>query len=295
VPVVVTLAVLAPAYGSLRALDPTLLATALRRLHPEWLAVAAALTVGNIAVMGAYDVIGFRYTRASWRRRWFNGSVAFTWSNFLTLGPVAGPSVRFWLYRDSVHESASLRDGVVLISVAFGSGLAGWSMSAWVTRYAQVADRAWSLPVIAFACTVAAVFTVVGALRRLRMVGSEVTNESAAATAALGWLDWGLAWSAFAACLLAADAGAAIPGSVKVFFLGQSVGLVSLVPGGLGASDAWWVLHLDGSAPGIVSAVLAYRVLYYLLPWALGSVAMFTTAAERRRQITPIPAPDPSH
>jgi phosphatidylglycerol lysyltransferase len=168
-------------------------------------------------------------------------------------------------------------------------------MSAWVTRYAQVADRAWSLPVIAFACTGAAAFTVVGALRRLRMVGSEVTNESAAATAALGWLDWGLAWAAFAACLLAADAGAAIPGSAKVFFLGQSIGLVSLVPGGLGASDAWWMLHLDGSAPGIVSAVLAYRVLYYLLPGALGSVAMFTTAADRRRQITPIPAPDPSH
>jgi uncharacterized membrane protein YbhN (UPF0104 family) len=147
--------------------------------------------------------------------------------------------------------------------------------------------------VIAFACTVAATFTVVRVLRRLRVVGSEVTDESTAATAALGWLDWGLAWAAFAACLLAADAGSAIPGSAQVFFLGRTVGLASLVSGGLGASDAWWVLHLDGSAPGIASAVLAYRVLYDLLPWAVGSLVMLTTAAAPRRPTTPIPSPHP--
>ena len=171
-PFVIVLAVVAPAYGRVRDLSPTLLAAALRGLHPEWLAVAAVLTVANIAAMGAYDVIGFRYTRASWMRRWFNGSVAFASSDFLTFGAVAGPSVRFGLYRDSVEESASRRDGVIVVSVAFGSGLAGWGMGAWLTRYLPPADRAWSLPVIAFACTVAATFTVVRVLRRLRVVGS---------------------------------------------------------------------------------------------------------------------------
>jgi uncharacterized membrane protein YbhN (UPF0104 family) len=95
----------------------------------------------------------------------------------------------------------------------------------------------------------------------------------------------------FSACLLAADVGAAVAGSSNVFFLGQTVGLASLVPAGLGASDAWWLFHLGGPAPALLSAVLAYRVLYYLLPWAIGSLAMLTTAASSRRQTAPASGP----
>ena len=56
-----------------------------------WLLVAATATIANIAVMGLYDVIAFRHTRASRSERWRFGAVAFAWSNFLTLGPLAGP------------------------------------------------------------------------------------------------------------------------------------------------------------------------------------------------------------
>ena len=286
-------AVVAPVYDSVSWLDPTLVVAAFRALHLEWLAVAAALTATNVAIMGLYDVIGFRHTRAAWGRRWLNGAVAFVWSNFLSFGPVAGPSVRFWLYRDSVDQLGSLRDGVILVSVAFGSGLAGWAMSGGLGGHIPEAVRAYALPVIALPCTLLAAFAAARVLGRLRMIASNVSAEATLAMAALGWLDWGLAWAAFAACLLAADAGAALPGSWSVFFLGQTLGLLSLVPGGFGGGDAYWILHLAGPAPALVGAVLAYRILYYFLPWALGSFAVLSTAVAPNRPRALVLAPDP--
>ena len=291
-PLLLVLAVVAPVYDSVSWLDTTLLFAAFRSLHAEWLALAAAITVANIVVMGAYDVIAFRQTRASRGRRWFNGAVAFVWSNFLTFGPLAGPSVRFWLYRDSVDELASLRPGIVSVCLGFGSGLAGWGIGAGLTGYVPPTMQALAVPVIAFAFGLLATFAAASGLRRWPVLGSDVSYESALVMAALGWLDWGLAWAAFAACLLAADAGAAVPGSWSVFFPGQVIGLLSLVPGGFGGGDAYWILHLVGPAPAIVCAVLAYRFLYYLLPWALGSLAVLSSAAGPYRHGRSLPAVD---
>ena len=205
---------------------------------------------------------------------------------------MAGPSVRFWLYRDSVDELASLRHGIVLVCLGFGSGLAGWGIGAGLTRFVPPAMQVFALPVIAFAFSLLATFAAASGLRRLRVLGSDVSDESALVMAAFGWLDWGLAGAAFAACLLAAAAGAALPGSWTVFFPGQVMGLLSLVPGGFGGGDAYWILHLVGPAPAIVCAVLAYRALYYFLPWALGSLAVLSSTAVPYRHGRSLPAAD---
>ena len=94
--------------------------------------VAAAATLLNIGVMGLYDVIAFEHTRSRWFERWRYGAVSFAWSNFLTLGPLAGPAIRFWLYRPAVDKPADLEGGVVSIATAFTAGLGGWALAAWL-------------------------------------------------------------------------------------------------------------------------------------------------------------------
>ena len=64
--------------------------------------------------------------------RWRYGAVAFAWSNFLTLGPFAGPAIRFWLYRPTVEHSSDLETGVLSITIAFASGLVGWTLATFV-------------------------------------------------------------------------------------------------------------------------------------------------------------------
>ena len=65
------------------------------------------------------------------------------------------------------------------------------------------------------------------------------------------------------------------------------------MPGGFGGGDAYWILHLAGPGPAIVCAILAYRVLYYALPWALGSLAILSSAATPCRHGGSFPAAQP--
>src|SRR3954453_350275 len=129
-PLLVFGVVLAVSWSALRDVRVYTFRLALRALDPRWLTIAALLTVANIAVMGLYDVVAFSHTRSSASERWRFGAVAFAWSNFLSLGPLAGPAIRFWLYRPNVDDPADLHEGVVAISTAFMSGLFGWTVAA---------------------------------------------------------------------------------------------------------------------------------------------------------------------
>ena len=95
-PFILFAVVLALSWHTLRQIHTRDFRVALRALQAPWLLVAAAATLLNVAVMGWYDVIAFRHTRATALERWRYGAVAFAWSNFLTLGPLAGPAIRFW-------------------------------------------------------------------------------------------------------------------------------------------------------------------------------------------------------
>jgi uncharacterized membrane protein YbhN (UPF0104 family) len=98
---------------------------ALRSVDPRWVWAAAGITAINIAAVGFYDVVAFRRTRVRAAERWKYGAAAFAWSNFLTLGPVAGPAIRFWLYQSSTAE---LRR-IISVATAFVAGLTGWTLA----------------------------------------------------------------------------------------------------------------------------------------------------------------------
>ena len=119
--------VLALSWQALRGIHTHEVRAILRTLRPARSLLAALVTILNIAIMGLYDVMAFADTRTRAIERWKYGAVAFCWSNFLTLGPLAGPAIRFWLYRRSVTELSELHAGIVSVIIAFTSGLAGWT------------------------------------------------------------------------------------------------------------------------------------------------------------------------
>jgi phosphatidylglycerol lysyltransferase len=254
---------------------------ALRALRPGWIALAGALTVVNIAVMGWYDVIAFRHTRARAIDRWRFGAVAFAWSNFLTLGPLAGPAIRFWMYRPAVDQVSELSAGVVSIAVAFASGLAGWTI-------AVTAVGSFSLPVVAAAalvCAAAIAWAARFAGRRFeRFAAIASTPGRALAFAAVGWLDWLLAGAAFIACMRAAGSVGTFAAALRPFFLGQLLGLASLIPGGFGTADAYWLTHMPLAESTTAAALMAYRFVYYVGPWVIASLVLLAWATHRSAQ-----------
>ncbi|MGE5243696.1 MAG: bifunctional lysylphosphatidylglycerol flippase/synthetase MprF [Betaproteobacteria bacterium] len=274
--------VVAATWQALREIHPRQVLTALRGLGGPWLLAAGGVTLANIGVMGLYDVVAFGHTQTRATERWRHGAVAFAWSNFLTLGPFAGPAIRFWLYRSSVEHSSDLETGVLSITIAFASGLAGWTVSGLIAPDLGP----WSGPVMvaALAAGLVYLFVFVGRFAAVRIERFDELDpgaRAAVAPALIGWLDWLLASLVFVACLRATGHAVAATDAIRTFFVGQAIGLASLVPGGFGSSDAFWIARLPLASGVAAAALVAYRLIYYILPWAAASLILLSWATHR--------------
>jgi phosphatidylglycerol lysyltransferase len=281
-PLLVIGAVLALTWHTLGQVHPRDVTAALRAMIAPWLAAAAAITALNIAVMGLYDVVAFRHTRTRASERWRYGAVAFAWSNFLTLGPFAGPAIRFWLYGQLVEHGSDLETGVLSITIGFASGLIGWTIATFIVPSHGTIGNAVVLTttagVIVYACAYAG---RLAAVRIERFDELDPSPRAALGPALIGWLDWLLAGLAFLACLHSTGAEVADVDSIRDFFIGQTIGLASLVPGGFGSSDAFWIAHLPLPAGVTAAALVAYRLVYYIVPWAAASLVLLSWATRR--------------
>lgn len=278
-PFVALAVVLGMSWQAVRAIHPRDFSTALHALDRRWLLLAAVVTAVNIGAMGLYDVVAFRHTRSHWRDRWRYGAVCFAWSNFLTLGPLAGPAMRFWLYRPAVDQVSDLHEGVVSIAVAFTSGLAGWMAAALLaSRWHIGTAAAAGLALVFSLLTVVAAQAVISR----RAEGTPAGRRwQAPVLATIGWMDWLLACAAFVACLRATGEVSGWAALGETFFTGQVIGVLSLVPGGFGSSDAFWVSRLPLVESRAAAVLIAYRVVYYILPWAAASLLLLSWVTRR--------------
>lgn len=280
--------VLGLSWGALSHVNTRDFRSTFHDLNSSWLAIAAAMTIVNVGVMGLYDLVAFRHTRAPRWTRWRYGAVTFAWSNFLTLGPIAGPAIRFWLYRPVVDQLSDLSGGVLSITVAFSSGLAGWTLAVLIG--ARTGNGAIATSAMAFALSLIFVWGTLSIARRTARFAAASGDRPVPilALAAIGWLDWLLGAAAFIACIAATGAQVNPLRIAESFFLGQAVGLVSLMPGGFGSGDLFWLAHVPIERSTAAAALVAYRLVYYVLPWAIASLALLnwaTTRAPRRLEI----------
>ena len=285
-PLVVLAVVLVLTWSGVRQVHPRDFSAALHGLDRRWLIGAGLITAINVAAMGLYDVVAFAHTRTRWTDRWRYGAVCFAWSNFLTLGPLAGPAMRFWLYRRSVDDRSDLHDGVIEVATAFTSGLAGWTaavlLADWFGVSSAVAAGA------ALLCALALVACARLFVHWRRADGTHPVFSRVLTLAGIGWLDWLLALAAFDLCLRAGGSTVVAGDVARTFFFGQVLGVVSLVPGGFGSSDAFWIAHLPMAESHAAAVLASYRVVYYVLPWAAASLLLLSWVTQQARARTEI-------
>ena len=278
-PFIVLSVVLGLSWQAVRQIHPRDFSAALHSLDLDWVAAAGVVTALNIVAMGFYDVVAFRHTRSKWADRWRYGAVCFAWTNFLTLGPLAGPAIRFWLYRPAVEQLSDLHEGVIAVTIAFSSGLAGWTLA--VLAMQKIGMGLVALVPLALLFTGAIVATAHWVISARRSVSGAVDWRPVPALATIGWIDWLLACSAFVLCVRASGSAEPMGRLAQTFFLGQVIGLVSLVPGGFGSSDAFWIAQLPLAESGAAAVLLAYRAVYYVVPWAAASLLLLSWATRR--------------
>ncbi len=85
--------------------------------------------------------------------------------------------------------------------------------------------------------------------------------------------------------LLPAGHGVSFPAFVALFVLAQTAGIVSHVPGGVGVFETLMVLQLGGAVPTevLLGALLAYRVIFYLVPFVVALILLSLHEFRRQR------------
>jgi phosphatidylglycerol lysyltransferase len=237
------------------------------------------ITTLNLSVAGLYDVValGPRSRPPGFATRWSVGILSFAWSNFLTVGPLAGPALRTWLYRERGVPFDRAKSALTAILSAFSLSLLAWCAVAALPLPAGIDSVAVRLG-LALPAGAALVAALRGARAWSLLPGTIREWEGPPALlAAVAMVDWLLAWVVFHATVDGFHGGIDPLVSLRAFFLGQLVGLVSLIPGGLGSADAFW-LHSLSSVAGernrLAAALLVYRVVYYVIPWAFATLTL---------------------
>ena len=260
------------------------------------LVAASVLTALGYATLISYDWLSLHYIQRplSPRRVAFVGFIAYALSQSLGFPMVLGGSVRYRFYSAWGLSSAEIALAVGFSLVMWWVGVVG------VTGVALLANPHATPAVIGLpVASLATIGVLLLALIALYLIASVVRT---APLRALGWefrlprwslavpqvvlstLDWALAGAVLYAVL---PSGHHVPfgAFLSVFVLAQVAGMISHSPGGLGVVESIVVFFFKEEIPaaGLISALLVYRVIYYLIPLALAIVMLAAHEIARAR------------
>lgn len=267
------------AVHGLRGLDLHAVRSLLHDITLSQLLIIQLSAATGILAMSLYDWRAARAFRIALpagtliRNAW----IANAFNNLIGLSGLAGSGIRMLLLHAEGVETrrAAAFSALVMASVPVGLAVLCWPLllaGAAVTGSLPVpAWLAW-LALGAFAAYLP-VFVLTlrrGMFARLLHGFTPQSGPMLAGLIAISTLDWLIA--AGTAWLALEFSASAIPWPqfLAGFVLASALGILSLIPGGLGVFDTALVMLLSPVARGpehLVSGVLVYRLCYYLVPW----------------------------
>ncbi len=245
------------------------------------LLAAVLLTVAGYACLTLYDVLGARLVGAKIRygRLAMISFMAYGIGHNVGMNTLSGGAIRFRAY-----STLGLTAKQIASIVAFGTGTFGLGAAALLGS-SLLAQGALSVtvlrlppPVIVAAGTgllgLVAAYLVVACLRRapvhvLRWRFPLPKPRIAFAQVALACSDLALSASILYV-LLPAHADSGFLSFIGLYIIAIAAGVLSTVPGGVGVFELVMLQLLPGvPRDGLLGSLLAYRAIYYLLPFAL--------------------------
>jgi phosphatidylglycerol lysyltransferase len=300
--VVVAVAALAFAAlaGELRGHGLDAIGRSIQAMPTRRLLLAAALTALSFGVVIGIDALALRYAgqRLAARRVALASFVGCAFSQLLGFAALTGGAVRYRLWTSWGVDSADVARGVAFSVVTTWLGL-GATTAIALLSLAGTAPMAAVLPPRALlpigATALAGVLAYLGwgmaGRRAIAVRGWALSPPGRALTSAqlvAATIDWVVAPSVLYV-LLPPPVAPSIPVFLEAFLLAQLAGMLSQVPGGLGVFETVMVHLLRPSIapPDVVAALLVYRAVYYLLPFA--SAVVVLAAHEGRRGALHLP------
>lgn len=288
----ITLALLALALGvlhnSLRHYRYREVVEAAREIPDGAIVAAIALTLLAYTILTGYDALALRYVGRPlpYRRVAFGSAIAYGLSQTLGFGVVTGGAVRyrFWsawgLGNGDIAHAAGFVAATFTVGVVSISGVALLLEPTDTLALLHLPGTLTRLVGLLLVSLVAA-YLLWSTFRRgqpIRLRGWELPVPSpglALAQVGVAALDW-CAAGAVLYVLLPRQAGPDFLPFLGVFVLAQFAGVVSTVPGGLGVFDSLIIVLLGPTLPAdeALAALVAFRFIYYLLPFGTALVML---------------------
>jgi len=271
------------------------LARAVRALPMSSLLVAVAVTLLAYAVLPAYDALALRYVGRplGWRRTTFTSLIAYGFSQTIGLAALASASIRYRFWTAWGLSAVEVAEGVAFTTVTLWLGVATVGGVACLFDGSPTTVMAFTSPVavraLGLALLAVPIAYVVWNIRarglvtvagwRFEAPGPRLAVLQIVAAS----VDWLLASLVLYALL--APLGVSLGTLVQVFVFAQVLGLASHVPGGLGVFESVVIVALRPVAPpeAVLPALVAYRAIYYLIPFATAAAGLAVYELTKRR------------
>ncbi|HET7322359.1 MAG TPA: lysylphosphatidylglycerol synthase domain-containing protein, partial [Longimicrobiaceae bacterium] len=271
-------------------------AYALDHLPASRIALAVALTLLNYLVLTGYDQLAFAYIgrKVGWMKVVTASFVGYAISNNVGFSLLSGTSVRYRFYTRWGLSAAELSRIVVFYSGTFWLGLmalGGWSLAFFphpglLRLPGNVGARVLGGLLFAVALGYVGAAALQRRPARMRRWRMELPPLRVVVTQfVLSALDWALAAGVLYA-LLPPELKLSFSTFLGAFLAAQLLGLVSHVPGGVGVFEGAIILllHPYVSGQALISSLVLFRVVYYLLPLSMALVIFIGDEAWLRRQ-----------
>lgn len=259
---------------------------ALERLPGAQLFAALLGVALSYLITTGYDWLALRYIRypLPWPKVGFAALISYAISNSVGLSVLTSSSLRYRLYSSWGLTAVDIARIVLFTTLTFWLGIlttGGVVLALDPLGLGAIPDLAPNLRLLGLCMLIPPLsYLLLGLLRRqpLRLGHWKlpmVRPRLALPQLAVGALDWVMA-SVVLYMLLPATATLGFGQVLSVFLVAQIVGLLSHVPGGLGVFESLVLFLLRNRLPtaDLLGALLAYRLIYYLLPLTLATIAL---------------------
>jgi phosphatidylglycerol lysyltransferase len=269
----------------LAELDVAAIGNALSSVRPAQWALAALASAGSFWAVGRYDSVLHRHlgtgiSPAAARR---SGVAAIALAQTLGFGPLTGALVRWRM----LPELSLWQATRVSVAVSF-SFLAGWSVVVAIAVLLFQPPLPLARPVASVALGAALFLTLVSLWPPRGLARFALPSLRAIlAVVLLSALDTVLAGLALYA-LLPAGVELAHGALITAYLIALGAGLIGATPGGVGPFEISMLALLPTvDAPSLLAAIVAFRVVYYLLPAALAAVLLIRGSRGPARRAGP--------
>jgi phosphatidylglycerol lysyltransferase len=266
----------------LKPVNPADIAAQIRATPVSVLAAALAATLVSYAALVFYDWFALRYIGRSLSRGVvaLGGFLGYAFGNTIGVSVVSGGAVRYRIYSAVGLNALEVAAVSGYIAVALGTGLTLIGLAALAVHPGAVAAYLPYPPAtvrlsagLAVALAVGVILWLSASQRRLRFRSFHLRMPppgDLGGQLVVTLVD--IATASFALWILLPAGKPDFATFVAVYAAATMIGVLSHVPGGIGVFETVVIGTLPASVPvgDAAAALLLFRLIYYLIPFALG-------------------------